>query len=230
MTLAAPIAEPLVPDAASPPPDRSAGARCLRPDRHARQPHRRRQQLYRAAPAESDVPERAVRRIAPLAPATGDDLAAALAAAVPAAASARADRNRGAAARPAARLLHLARRAPAGEARRRARARVRRMVAARGRDRRGAGLFPGRGRKRRTLLAVSRRRRRGPRHRRSQLGSCMASSHDGPLCRAAGAPRISRSCAARRLRGAVRPGRRTAAIEALGHHRPQHARRHRARA
>ena len=91
--------------------------------------------LYRVAPVESDVPERSVRRVAPLAPPTP---ATWLAGHWP---------------RPARLLpppepietvallpdhppvdLHLARRAPPGEARRRPRAGLRRMVDARRRD------------------------------------------------------------------------------------------------
>ena len=97
------------------------------------------QRLYRFAPVASDVPERSVARVAPTAPDTGAGLARPLAAAVAAAAASRADRDRGAAARSSARDLHLARRSPAREARRRSRARVRRMVEARRRaDRRCA--------------------------------------------------------------------------------------------
>ncbi len=77
-------------------------------------------------------------------------------------------------------LVHLARRAPARRARRRAGAGLRRMVEARRRADGGAGLFPGRGRGRRALLDLPHRRRRGSRDRRRIAGSCTASSDEGP--------------------------------------------------
>ena len=85
-------------------------------------------------------------------------LAGALAAARAPAAVAGADRDPGAPARPSADLVHLARHPPPGEARRRPRAGVRRVVGPRCRAGHGAGLFPGRGRGRRALLALPCRR------------------------------------------------------------------------
>src|SRR6266436_2817301 len=82
-----------------------------------------------------------------------------------------ADRDGCAAARLAARYLHLARRAPPRQTRRRSGTRVRRMVEARRRAHRSARLFPGRGRGRRTLLDIPRRRWRGSRHRLASLVS-----------------------------------------------------------
>src|SRR5690606_5115639 len=82
------------------------------------------------------------------------------------AAAAGADRDHGAPARPSAGLVPLARRAPARAARRRAGAHPRRMVEARRRDGGRARLFPRRGRGRRTLLDLPRRRRRDPGKRR----------------------------------------------------------------
>ncbi len=70
-----------------------------------------------------------------MAPDTGDGLARSLAAAVAAAAASRADRDRRPSARSSAGDLHLARHSPPREARRWARARVRRMVEARRRAR-----------------------------------------------------------------------------------------------
>jgi protein ImuB len=116
--------------------------------------HRR---LYRLAPAESDVPERSVRRIAPLAPATGATWTDPWP-------------------RPA-RLLPVPEpietlallpdhppvtftwRGPPHPPRRRPRTDIRRMVEARRRDCRGARLFPGRERR----AAARRGRRRSAR-------------------------------------------------------------------
>ena len=105
-------------------------AGCLRPDRHPRQPRRR-------TPALPLRPGRQ-RRAGALGAAdraagaaTGERLARPLAAARAAAAAPGADRDRGAAARPSARQLHLARRPPPRDARRRAGAHLRRMVEAR---------------------------------------------------------------------------------------------------
>ena len=125
--------------------------------------------LHRFAAAESDLPERSVRKVEALAEATPGRLAGALAAAGAPAAGAGADRDPGPAARSPARLLHLARHPPPRAARRRARADLRRVVSQRGRDGRRARLLPGRDRGRRALLAVSRRRRRGCRHRLATL-------------------------------------------------------------
>ena len=135
-------------------PGRGAGARRLRPDRPPRQPGRRTEPLSHGARGERRA--RAVGAPHPGAGA-GDrrGLARPLAAAGAAARPSGADRHRGAAAGPPARVLHLARRAPAGEARRRPRAGLRRMVEARPRACRGARLFPDRGRCRRALLGLS---------------------------------------------------------------------------
>src|SRR4051812_28726504 len=95
---------------------------------------------------------------------------AGLAAADPAAVAAGADRaGDGRSARRRSGPLQMARQALSRRRRRRPRARLWRMVAGRAGARRGPGLFPGRGGRRRPLLAVPQGRRRGPRHRRPQL-------------------------------------------------------------
>ena len=136
------------------------------------------QRLYRFAPVASDVPERSVRRVAPTAPDTGEGWPEPLAAAGASVADAGADRDRRAAARSSARHLHLARHTPARETRRRPRARLRRMVEARRRTDRGAGLFPGRGRSRRALsgfIAPATARIQRPAR---TAGSCTGSSDE----------------------------------------------------
>ena len=154
MTLAATVAEPLAPKQAvsslveEPEPDVS-GLIDLLANRVGEQ------NLYRIAPVASDVPERSVRHIPALAPETGADWPGHWPRPSRLFAASRADRHRRAPAGPSARVLHLARRAPAGEARRRPRARLRRMVEARCRADRGARLFPHRGRCRRALLGVT---------------------------------------------------------------------------
>ena len=127
-------------------------------------------------------------------PPTGRSWPERAAAPQPAARSAGAGRHPGAAARPSAGPVHLARRPAPGRPRRRPRAPARRMVGSRERGRRPARLFPRRGRHRRTLLAVPRWRRHRPAWRLDCAGTCTASSHElTPSCRSR---RISRSCAA----------------------------------
>ena len=130
-------------------------AGCLRPRSIPSPTGSASERLYRFAPVASDVPERSVARGRAAGAGHRRRLARPLAAAGAPAADAGADRDRGAAARSSARVLHLARRPPAREARRRARAGLRRVVEARRRAGRGAGLFPGRGRGRRALLDLS---------------------------------------------------------------------------
>jgi hypothetical protein len=155
MTLAATVTEPLPPKQASsslidqPEPDVS-GLIDLLANRVGEK------NLYRAAPVASDVPE----RTAPHSCALARDrrgMAWALATAVAAAHPARSDRHRGAVAGSPTGFLHLARRAPAGEAGRWPRARIWRMVEAGPRAREGARLFPPRGRCGRALLGLPRR-------------------------------------------------------------------------
>ena len=80
--------------------------------------------------------------------------------------------------------------------------------------RRRPRLFPGRGRRRRPLLAVPPRRRRGPSAPATSAGTCTACSHD--LRRAPGRRPISASCAASPARRNCSRPPRCSAIDALG--------------
>ena len=168
MTLAATVAEPLTPKqvvtslVAEAEPDVS-GLIDLLANRVGEQ------NLYRAAPVASDVPERSVRHIPALAPETGADWPGHWPRPVPAVRPPRANRDGRASSRPPACHFHLARRAPPREAGGRPGARVRRMVEARSRADRGPRLFPHRGRRRRALLGVPRRRWRGSADRLAAL-------------------------------------------------------------
>ena len=129
MTLAATVTEPLAPKQASsslidqPEPDVS-GLIDLLANRVGEK------NLYRAAPVASDVPERTVRHIPALSPETGAEWPGRWPRPSRLLTRSRSDRHRGAAAGSPTGFLHLARRAPTGEARRRPRAGVRRMVEA----------------------------------------------------------------------------------------------------
>ncbi len=125
-------------------------------------------QVYRAAPVESDVPERSVARVAGLS-GNGKKLAAGFAAAPAAADAAAAGAGDGAAAGSAAGRLHLAAYAASGAPGRWAGAHLRRMVAAGRGDARGARLLGSGGRGGRPVLALSQRGRRGAGNRQPRL-------------------------------------------------------------
>ena len=162
--------------------------------------------LHRFAAVESDLPERSVRKVAAAGRATPGSLAAHWPRPARLLPDAGADRDPGPAAGSSARLLHLARHPPPGEARRRAGAGLRRVVAAatpswppcattsrsRPRPASASGCFA-------TATA------RMPAPARS-AGSCMACSDE--LRRAA--VHVAFLVPARRqlVRGAVRPGGR----------------------
>ena len=164
MRLAATAAEPLNPTQSVFLAGRACRGRYHRSRRCARQPDRREPALSVAAGGQRRTRTLGSKDCSRQSRHRGD-LAGPLASSGAAPGPSRTHRDRGLAARPSAGRLHLARHAAASQTRRRSRAHLRGMVEARCRADSGPRLFPARGRCRRALLGLPRRRRRRCRDR-----------------------------------------------------------------